>query len=59
MVKGKRRSYTQEYKEEAVKLVTEQGYKISKAPLCANVSETLSPLEFSVEWRASREMNGP
>ncbi len=31
MVKGKRRSYTQEYKEEAVKLVTEQGYKISEA----------------------------
>ncbi len=31
MTKGKRRSYTQEYKEEAVKLVTEQGYKISEA----------------------------
>jgi len=31
MVKGKRRNYTQEYKEEAVKLVTEHGYKISEA----------------------------
>lgn len=31
MTKGKRRKYTQEYKEDAVKLVTEQGYKISEA----------------------------
>jgi len=29
MTRGKRRSYIQEYKEEAVKLVTEHGYKIS------------------------------
>lgn len=31
MTKGKRHNYTQEYKEEAVKLVTEQGYKTSEA----------------------------
>lgn len=31
MSKRKRRKHTKEFKEEAVKLVTEQGYKISEA----------------------------
>ena len=31
MSKKKRRSYTKEFKEEAVKLITEQGYQISEA----------------------------
>lgn len=31
MSKGTKRKYTQEFKEDAVKLVTEQGYKISEA----------------------------
>jgi transposase len=31
MTKGKRRRYTQEFKEEAVKLVTEQGYQVAEA----------------------------
>lgn len=30
MSKGTKRKYTQEFKEDAVKLVTEQGYKISE-----------------------------
>jgi transposase len=30
-MKKKRNKYTQEFKEEAVKLITEQGYKISEA----------------------------
>ena len=31
MTKRKRKKYTQEFKEEAVKLVTEQGYQVSEA----------------------------
>ena len=31
MSKGTKRKYTQEFKQDAVKLVTEQGYKISEA----------------------------
>ena len=30
-MKRKRKKYTQEFKEEAVKLITEQGYKITEA----------------------------
>ena len=30
-MKKKRTKYTQEFKEEAVKLITEQGYKIAEA----------------------------
>ncbi len=30
-MKKKRNKYTQEFKEEAVKLITDQGYKISEA----------------------------
>ena len=30
-MKKKRRKYTQEFKEEAVKLTTEQGYQITEA----------------------------
>ena len=31
MIKKKRRNYTKEFKEEAVKLVTERGYSLSEA----------------------------
>ena len=31
MTKRKRKKYTREFKEEAVKLVTEQGYQVSEA----------------------------
>lgn len=41
MTKGKRRNYTQEYKEEAVKLVTEHGYKISEASRNLGVNPNL------------------
>ena len=39
-MKAKRKQYTQEFKDSAVKLVTEQGYKLSEASrsLCVNVS---------------------
>ena len=30
----KRKKYTQEFKEEAVKLITEQGYQITEAAGC-------------------------
>ena len=31
-MKKKRREYTQEFKEEAVKLITEQGYRLPRRP---------------------------
>ena len=30
-MKKKRKKYTQEFKEEAVKLITEQGYRVTEA----------------------------
>ena len=41
MTKRKRRKYTKEFKEEAVKLVTEQGYMISEAARNLGVHENL------------------
>ncbi|MCP3940472.1 MAG: transposase [Desulfobacteraceae bacterium] len=38
MVKRKNRSYTQEFKEEVVKLVTEQGYSASEAAINLGVN---------------------
>lgn len=40
-MKKKRRKYTQEFKEEAVKLVTEQGYQIAEAARNLGVNENL------------------
>ena len=40
-MKKKRRKYTQEFKEEAVKLVTEQGYQITEAARNLGVNENL------------------
>ena len=41
MTKRKRRKYTKEFKEEAVKLVTEQGYLISEAARNLGIHENL------------------
>jgi hypothetical protein len=38
MKKRKRRHYTQEFKEEAVKLITEQGYSFAEAGINLGVS---------------------
>ncbi|MBU0675540.1 MAG: transposase [Proteobacteria bacterium] len=40
MSKGKKKYYSREFKEEAVKLVTEQGYRISEAANSLGVSES-------------------
>ena len=40
-MKNKRQKYTQEFKEEAVKLITEQGYKITEAARNLGVNENL------------------
>jgi transposase len=37
----KRRKYTQEFKEEAVKLITEQGYQIAEAARNLGVNENM------------------
>lgn len=41
MTKRKRRKYIKEFKEEAVKLVTEQGYKISEAARSLGIHENM------------------
>lgn len=38
---GKRRQYTQEFKDSAVKLVTEQGYKIAEAARNLGIDERI------------------
>jgi transposase len=40
-MKKKRRKYTQEFKEEAVKLITEQGYQVAEAARNLGVNENL------------------
>jgi transposase len=40
-MKRKRNRYTQEFKEEAVKLITEQGYQIAEAARNLGVNQTL------------------
>lgn len=40
-MKKKRRKYTQEFKEEAVKLITEQGYQIAEAARNLGINENL------------------
>jgi transposase len=40
-MKKKRRKYTQEFKEEAVKLITEQGYQITEAARNLGVNENM------------------
>ncbi len=40
-MKKRRKKYTQEFKEEAVKLITEQGYQIAEAARNLGVNENL------------------
>lgn len=40
-MKQKRKKYTKEFKEEAVKLVIEQGYRISEAARNLGINETM------------------
>jgi transposase len=40
-MKKKRKKYTQEFKEEAVKLITEQGYQIAEAARNLGVNENM------------------
>lgn len=40
-MKRKRKKYTQEFKEEAVKLITEQGYQITEAARNLGVNENM------------------
>jgi len=40
-MKKKRRKYTREFKEEAVKLITEQGYQIAEAARNLGVNENM------------------
>ena len=40
-MKKKRRKYTQEFKEEAVKLISEQGYQITEAARNLGVNENM------------------
>ena len=40
-MKQKRRKYTKEFKEEAVKLVTEQGYRISETARNLGINENM------------------
>ncbi len=53
MSKRSRRKYTEEYKEEAVKLVTEHGYKISEASRNLGVNPNLLG-----RWKRDFEVGG-
>ena len=48
-----RRKFTPEFKVEAVKLVTEQGYSVAEAARSLDISETLLR-----SWKAALQQNG-
>ena len=48
-MKKKKSKYTQEFKEEAVKLITEQGYQITEAARNLGINQTML-------WRWKRDM---
>jgi transposase len=50
----RRRTYTCEFKAEAVKLITEQGYSVAEASRSLDVGETLLR-----SWKAALEQKGP
>jgi transposase len=52
-MKKKRRKYTQEFKEEAVKLVTEQGYQIAETARNLGVNENVLG-----RWKRDMERGG-
>jgi transposase len=49
-----RRSYTREFKIEAVKLITEQGYSVAEAARSLDIGETLLR-----SWKLALENEGP
>src|SRR4051812_42112309 len=49
----KRRTYTSEFKAEAVKLVTDQGYSVAEAACSPGIHETLLR-----SWKQAREAQG-
>ncbi len=49
----RRRSYTDEFKREAVKLVTEKGYSVAEAARSLNIGETLLR-----SWKLALETKG-
>jgi transposase len=53
MAKKTRRTYTPEFKAEAVKLVTEQGYSVAEAARSLGLSETLLR-----SWKQALELQG-
>ena len=57
MTKQKRRKYTDEFKEEAVKLVTGQGYKITDAARNLGIHDSL--LRRWIRTRKPGESNPP
>lgn len=56
-MKTKRKRYTQEFKDSAVKLVTEQGYKISEAARNLDVNVSLLR-RWKAEIEAKQQNNG-
>ena len=50
---NKRRTYTPEFKAEAVKLVTEQGYSVAEAARSLGIHDTLLR-----SWKQAREAQG-
>jgi transposase len=50
----RRRTYTTEFKADAVKLITEQGYSVAEASRSLDVGETLLR-----SWKASLQEKGP
>ena len=50
----RRRTYTSEFKAEAVKLITEKGYSFSEAARSLGVGETLLR-----SWKAALDLKGP
>lgn len=56
-MKTKRKRYTQEFKDSAVKLVTEQGYKISEAARNLDVNASLLR-RWKAEIEAKQQNNG-
>lgn len=49
MTKRTNRSYTAEFKQEAVALITEQGYSVSKAAASLGITDKLLKAKFEAE----------
>jgi transposase len=57
---AKRRSYTREFKVEAVKLVTEEGYSVAEAARSLGIHETLlRSWKLALQGRGEQAFPGP